>query len=733
MKIDVVDDPRFTKRKMYDSLGNDILKILTEIITNSDDSYKRMAPTDDVDKEKPISIILDKKKNVVEIVDNAQGMSADVMKEKFQTYGADKSDRDKGYKVRSLFGKGASDVLFTQNKSQIISIKEGVGCKGKFIWEKEHRQIDLQEIDRRVLKDLRDHYKIPNNGTIVKFELNEKTKIPKQFKEKLQVFYMLRHIFSNTIERKIELIEIDKKGTTLKTVLSYEFPPFNEIDVLYNEILSFDYEGKKINSSFKIIKLDDKKKFEDTYGELKILVYDDEKNIYDNTLFGLEKLPGAEFIYGELILDGTANIIREKLNTEMPEEILTDTRDGFNKRHDFYKKLSEIVEPILRNAISKIREGSKTGFQSDGYKKWNEAFHQLNKYMEMSIEEINDTGGDPGVSPPVDGMQFSRERIKITIGKKYCLKLLINPKIIIPGSRIIFENSNKDCLNLISDKITEVLSKNIDKNGIISINLSIEGIKITEKDCFIQATVEGSHIQKKLFVSVVDQEIYYPKYGLEFYPNYLRTIPAHSTNIHLYFDTKKFPLGSKVNFTNSNEKIQLSCNEYILKEDDLIFETIGKIDIGLRCEEKDQEGTINANCNGYETSILIEVAESGIEPIGKRGWLNGWATEDAPGQPWQKYLDPTTGKIKINTSNHINIYHFGESLTDEKIKKDKLCQRYLAELISEQAAIYLVKKKIEKGKVKGDDYEELLDEQQKEKNNIAKIIYKTVNDLVDKA
>ncbi len=95
-------DPKFLRRQFEKAVGKSVSKILTELITNSDDSYKRMlkendARTTEADYGK-ISIVVNYRKKTVTVVDQAQGFSRDEMKRKFTIYGKESEDKIKEYR-----------------------------------------------------------------------------------------------------------------------------------------------------------------------------------------------------------------------------------------------------------------------------------------------------------------------------------------------------------------------------------------------------------------------------------------------------------------------------------------------------------------------------------------------------------------------------------------------------------------------------------------------------------
>src|SRR5437899_58214 len=110
---------RQIRRAFERAIGRSIPKILTELITNGDDSYRRLAqaavPADD---PAPIAILFERSKKRFTVMDRAEGLTDEEMKDRFVVYGQESADRSRGLRTRSLFGKGLRDVLFTQHHGQ---------------------------------------------------------------------------------------------------------------------------------------------------------------------------------------------------------------------------------------------------------------------------------------------------------------------------------------------------------------------------------------------------------------------------------------------------------------------------------------------------------------------------------------------------------------------------------------------------------------------------------------
>lgn len=239
---------RYIKRQFSDAVGKSLLKTLTEPITNSDDSYRKMFELNQRDGREvfPIKIYVDKMKKLVRVIDQAQGMTAAELEEKFKEYGAAKSAAYEGFSARGIFGQGISDVLFYHREGKIKSIKKGEASICNF-YEKKGRPFISIEKKRGSIKNLSKKWGIDcNHGTVVEFILDNTTIHDyDNLIKKLSVFYALRLINSDD-RRSVYLIYKDKNRTR-KSVIKYQFPKGDLVE--HKEfILQFeDYDPIKIS------------------------------------------------------------------------------------------------------------------------------------------------------------------------------------------------------------------------------------------------------------------------------------------------------------------------------------------------------------------------------------------------------------------------------------------------------------------------------------------------------
>src|SRR3990167_6014014 len=188
---------RYIRRKQSDAVGKNLLKTLTEPITNSDDSYGEIVKSEPGNEKAvfPITIYVDKQRRLIRVIDEAQGMTTDELCAKFTEYGAAKSTAYKGGNSRGLFGQGISDVLFYHREGKIKSIKNGEASICRFYWRNEKQYIDPKKEKDDAAELAREWGIASKSGTVVEFLLdNTALHEYENLVKKLSVFYMLRLI-----------------------------------------------------------------------------------------------------------------------------------------------------------------------------------------------------------------------------------------------------------------------------------------------------------------------------------------------------------------------------------------------------------------------------------------------------------------------------------------------------------------------------------------------------------
>lgn len=726
-EIEVKIAPRYIKRKSSNAVGKSFLKTLTEPITNSDDSYRILSSQNNIKEPYLITIYIDKRTRLVKIIDNAEGMSAYELENRFKEYGAAKSGAYKGYGTRGLFGQGVSDVLFYHSKGCIKSIKNGEASICSFYEKRNKRFIKVEKQNEAIEKFSQKWNINSDHGTLVEFILDNDTLIYdyENLIKKISTFWMLRLINANET-RKISLIYIDTKGTKRKSGIRYYFPNGNLVEHKEFTMPFENYNPVKID-----VELYKSDELLNTGGEEKengLLVFDDQESVYDLTFFGLDNSLGADTFYGFMKLTGAREIILDKINNKKhPEEILMDSRDGFNKQHEFYKSLEMIIRDWLYPILNKERKRSNSGLSETTKENHRKAFEELNKlYSQLTGE---DTAGTIRTikkhGRPIGGMDFARNHISITATKRYGLQLIIDTRVIKLGS-IIKLKSHKNKIGFAPTQLT-VTKPGEKTDGILIKTITISG-SIPKTADTLEA-IFGQYYAS-VVVSIVGEDVFYPENGLGFHPDYLRAIVSRDTTLNLYIDLELIKSGNKIKFVSSNNSIKLQNTELLVPKRLRSTSRVTRLLVPFVGDKNKETGIISANYKNYLAQARIDIQERiSLKPTGPTGKFKDWDFDEKVPKPFQSIYDsiqgsPTQGYILINPKHPINEKYFGENPTKADIEKSLIAQLYLAEIILSESLNVTIPEAIQKGTLpKRSDYDILFYIAEK-KHEYGPIIYK---------
>ncbi|MFQ5910495.1 MAG: hypothetical protein ACE5IJ_07215, partial [Thermoplasmata archaeon] len=429
------------------------VKALAEPITNSDVSYtglekaaRARGDRDYEEQNKPIRIYVTRKSRTFDVIDFAEGMSYNEMKTLFSVYGDEKGTHFEG--SRSLFGKGLTDVLLSQQYGGVVhSIKDGYYAKATFKRRrrgkgKEEKLLVKFEGPVPVTREIRDRCRIPSgNGTNVSFRFKSGS-FPQNATliERLSNFYMLRLINSNP-RRRVEMIFLTPQGRQEGDVevLGYSDPKGVLIDTLEKE---FKFEEWTLTLEGELFRADHPLPQKEVGLKRRIgglLVVDENDNAMDLTLFDFDDDPYAVRLFGTLRVNGANKLIRDKLRVY--DEVLSDTRDGLHRLHHFYSVLASQVNAWLRKHVQEEKRAQareKPGVPPDVVERQKKAFELLNQIYKDVHEEIVglESGVDVGEVKPENGLQFDRAHARIEVGERTYVGLIIDTDIVPADSRI---------------------------------------------------------------------------------------------------------------------------------------------------------------------------------------------------------------------------------------------------------------------------------------------------------
>ena len=700
-------------RDIQKILGKNILKFLAEPLTNSDDSYERLeknqlSSPDDV---KQIEIILDSQKREIAIVDHAEGMDREGIVNIFKHYGENTSRSKEVKSVRGMFGQGATDVLFAsvldKRIAKIASIRNGTLTELNFSLNGADREFSVTDKTSEI-DHFRKEYGIPSNGTVFMFGIPKDVTLTKtkNLVENLSKFYMLRFLFSKPNRQVVLFDKVRDEEMTIK----YDMDSYLNLPVLLDEQFQFKYLEDTVSARIDIRYNPDKN------SEDGILIHED-KIVFDNQFFDRRNTAGMDRIEGTLQLEGALEIIRKGLDDEKPEEIITDSRDGFNRNHDFFRALKKSVEPYLIRASAQVMEdesNSHEGLKSKSV--FRDIFKELNQLMKEELQEIPASqGDDQSLVPPLEGIRFVRPSINITLGKQYYLKLIVNTSMVKPGTTIQFLTNSKS----LSLKPEFVIVPETEANPSY-IDVYIEGLSTTHEQAEVQARTNDYNAL--LFVNVIEKAIYYPNYGLEFNPNEMNKKPATNVFAHLFVSLDKYPIGTLVSFQSNNEDIGVPTT-IKLDESHKVSSDIAMIQVEIKGGIDNTNAIVTAIANKYETKLKVNVREREIANPNRTGYIHD-IDHKPTGAFVQSYYDANSSTIYINSKNPENnvflkSWFDGKDLSNEQHK-------FIAELASTEVAKIILKKQIDGGKLDITDFEVMIDELQKEKFKVFSVFLKSM-------
>lgn len=708
-RIVIEDSSRTARRRQIKNLGSTAVAYLVELITNADDSYKRLekAGALDVNTKKPIFIDLKKKKDefIFSVTDNAEGMSDNRVLQIFKKYGGDNS----GGESRGIFGQGATDVMVNasmdKKDAMLESIKDGVMCRFYFNWDDKTGKRFLEQkklmFNKNQFEGIRRSLRIPENGTKMTFGIPSNVK----FKEStivndLEGAYALRYILSAP-NRKV----IFTKNGCASVELSSKKYILDEKKLLDKKIFDFDFEGDTLKCELSLYRNSNKLK-EGDY-KTHIIVTDSNQVVYANTFFGFEKMPKGKDISGVLKIEGLYNLCRKHLNQPNPDEIINDDRTGFNEKHEFYKQIQKKhLDKIISDCINAYAIPVKEVDISKN-KKFKNALAAMNKWMSEELKRDINGSGEKGKNPPIDGLDFGKIKISVTKGASYDLKLFINPELITTEEFItVVVDNNDENISFTPDVIT--YTKDEINDDVVIKSISINALKVTLED-YVVLTVSSGEYKKSIFIKVVDVDVVYPADGLDFELEEVTLTPNNNHKSVLWFDTDVYALGTKIIFESAD--FLLITKEIILKQDYMVTDSVGKFTVVYAGGVVGNDYILKAICevDGLTKEQIIHIRNSESRNHGTKGMFTSiqlWQEDD---ETFQIAFDKKTGIIYINPSSPINKTMIGDlsNIDPQKPTFNKTQSLYIADLLAYQSALIDVQELERKNQIDNNSEESL--------------------------
>lgn len=346
------------------AVRGDPIKSIVELITNSDDSYRRMNSQNDPSFGR-ITIAIDRKEDSFTVSDFAEGMSGQMMDQCVGIYGNETSGIRNGQSVRGFYGRGLKEAILGLGQGQVRSIKNGrlYQCSltedGTYVRRQERKANLTDYVGLGV--------PYGKNGTQVYVTVMHIKRIPPYswIHYALSNHCCLRDIMQSR-RRRVVLTD-----GVRSEILSYT-PPVGRLVVSRHGLV---IPGFHANLDLKV-QMADRPLSQDGYTRDGGLLIRSRNAIHDSTLFKFDYNPYASRIFGEVRCDAIEDFM---LRGDL---VINDKRDGLDPHHSFTKALRKVVEETLQPVIDRETASQTTesrGINSDLRRRLTNVLWEINK------------------------------------------------------------------------------------------------------------------------------------------------------------------------------------------------------------------------------------------------------------------------------------------------------------------------------------------------------------------
>lgn len=731
-------------RRQFANVVRSFAKTVTEAVTNSDSSYKRKYRLPDssglVDRilscskgkrldssafraqiaqseKREIQIHLytakghDRPPKSCDIVDFAEGLSAEEVQKAFRYFAANKTNVSKGRPGRSLFGRGISDVLLGHEEGELYSYKDGILTHAKFSLSGGRPTVvgrTIRDPSKWQLANI--HLSSGKNGTCVRFLLSEDCPIPDEgtLIPLLSRFYMLRLINSDP-NQVVRVFRYRAGGKVYDDQLEYDFPigdvigSFSFSVDVPEELTKADFEALRVSGIVCRAAVDAPLKGRESRDarENGLLIVDDEDAVLDLTF--LPDFDGAPYLnklFGLIRVEGLRPVLEHYLD-QGKESPLTTTRDGFDVRHEFtqflFARLRMHLEPIYRKEEERYRQSDNEELSSQAKQRINEALRQLNKYLAELLGSGN--GSDDGTVGPADvPIQFIPAKMKLIVGQPRPVTLLLRAVDAKTKGSIMVDSSSPKIE--VSPNIVEV-EMGAKYKQFLAYRFLAKCDSLHEVGV-ITALADGHDgtLEAKLDVTdVIAAPIPEAPQDMEFRPKECKGQPNKNNHAFLYVNLDVVPMGRKVevSIVKSQGSIALltevegKCAKFAFTIDPRhrIPDTqIARVPIGWSGGGWGQFAKIVAETKIPSGRVVTAAVMTIIDQEKEGGLIREVKYRDLENQ---KCSDLVDGVIYINSGHALNSSVFGRTQDDyaRAVEGDRTAQYRLCSIITEQSVFRL--------------------------------------------
>lgn len=350
-------------KQSADASIRSIIDASVELITNADDSYRRLEERE-ARVNGQIEVFVSRQKGGVckdfWIRDHAEGMPREKL-EKAIIFGGETSGFEIGRTVRGLFGRGLKEAIIALGEGEIYTVRDNSLNAAKIWWDESERKAKyaLSDEAQHISQGSRNSVGIEHgNGTSVKIKVNNtKIRVPEcdKLKEQIASHYALRGITSSENRGVFLNFAGFEKGKDIKRSnvrISFQ-PPEGKVVYQKEEKLAGYGDTITIRILESPVPLDSPHL--DPFAKAGILIKT-EASILDNQLFKYDNDPAAFYFFGEAYCEGMAEKIRQG-----ETGIIDFNRGGIEWRHEYCQAIKNTIEKILDPLVQEKRRQLEEG------------------------------------------------------------------------------------------------------------------------------------------------------------------------------------------------------------------------------------------------------------------------------------------------------------------------------------------------------------------------------------
>ncbi len=368
-------DPQIVSQQAQSTIKT-LVDAIVELVTNSDDSYRRLE-TGKPEQTSEISIRVHREKGgacrLLEVDDGAEGMDWQGV-EKAITFAASSSGFFEGKTVRGLFGRGLKEAVVGLGSGELRTVKHGVETEVEIFVEGRTPKYRINKKERPTDDP---------TGTQVTVEVSAtRIRCPKYdiLHRQLSNHYALRDIVQEA--NRVVRLRVDDSDGRKTGPLLFEAPHGN------NRLrTTIDVEGFG-KAELEVWESQEKLDFvAGDPGSVAGILVKTEGAIVDSRLFGFDADEAAHYFYGWVDCSGIAGVIRAG-----DIGVLDPNRSGLDWRHLYCRSLNDEVRrhlaPLVREKRRQLDSASGKGIREEYKRRLSDLCRLLNSLAESELEDL---------------------------------------------------------------------------------------------------------------------------------------------------------------------------------------------------------------------------------------------------------------------------------------------------------------------------------------------------------